>query len=533
MDGPLSRKSLETKIVLTLGLVLTAFLGFTAIFDLWYASEGAHGILLKQVEVLANTVQKSLIKDMSSGRGADVQQILETVGTEKGILAVRIFDQDGKILKSADRTEVGQPVSAEVLEGFLSTKRDFVSEEDGYAVLHIVQPIANAPQCYGCHDRSKEINGVLSLDYSLEDTQGYIATHGKWLAAVFLTTVLLAGAVIYVMLKRMVSDPIGSLTSAMSEAEGGNLGVSIPVSSEDEIGRLQDGFNRMLARIRKLLDENLSQQKEIARQEKELEFKQALEDKNSALEAANTEAVEKNRYYMEMLSFISHELKSPLVVLKGYTGMLASGDLGELGRHQMDAVAAMDRNVDALNEMIANYMNLSRLENGSLVPVKRRVDLVEDVVRPVMFEYSGELEKVAMSLRTQCEDPSVTLMADPGLMKSVVGNLVSNAIKYGMPGSDIVVEVSGADDTLRLSVYNEGKGIAKDQLERVFERFTRLGTDETTHHRGSGLGLYLVRLIVEMHGGSVAAESEEGSWARITCTLPAGGKEETDNARVD
>lgn len=520
-----AKSSLEAKIIITLGLVLASLLGLAVFIELWYDTQVTRNVLFKQVDLLANTVQKSLIKDMSSGRSSDVQQILEAVGTEKGIIAVRIFDEDGRVLKSDHRQDVGQPVSPLVLEKYRAGDRNFISEVDGETIMHVVQPIANAPQCHLCHDSAREINGVLALDFSLATAQEQIERHNKRMVLVYGFVVLLAGGMLHLMLKRMVSDPILGLKSAMAEAETGNLDVTIEVNSADEIGSLQNSFNSMISRVKGLVSENLAQQSELVKNEKELELKQALEEQNSALEAANTEVNDKNRYYMEMLSFISHELKSPLVVLKGYAGMLASGDLGGLNAQQVDAVAAMERGVDSLNDMIGNYMDLSRLERGDLSPNVRRMEIVGEVVRPVMYELAPALEKESMSIRVDCPDTGITVDADPGLMKSVVYNIVSNAVKYGKPGGDVLVTVMRDGLSVDLSVYNDGMGIPEADLGRVFDRFTRLeGAGRA--RKGSGLGLYLVKLIVEMHGGRVKAESEAGKWARITVTLPSEHPEE-------
>ncbi len=166
----------------------------------------------------------------------------------------------------------------------------------------------------------------------------------------------------------------------MGEAENGNLDITIPVGSEDEIGSLQQSFNSMLQRIKELNRENLAQQEDIIRKEQELKLQQAMGEKNRALEAANREILEKNRYYLEMLSFISHELKNPLVVLKGYSSLLLKEDLGELKKAQRDAILSMEKNVDSISEMIANYLGLSRIERGELLPDKTESDLVTDII---------------------------------------------------------------------------------------------------------------------------------------------------------
>jgi signal transduction histidine kinase len=513
--------SLETKIILSLGVVLSTLLAVYAYTDMSYEKSMTYRMVYRQLESLTNTIQKSLIKDMRSGRGTDVQEILELVGTEPGIDAIRIFDDTGKILKSGRREEVGHEAAPYLREMYRQGKRDSVTYESGKPVIHIVHPIANAPLCNGCHGRKKEIIGVLVLDYSLDDMDSFLSAHKKRLTFALGLTVILVGVLIFLMLKSMVSDPIVRLQAAMAEAEKGNLDISIDVGSGDEIGSLQHNFNRMLSRIKGLNEENLAQQKAIIQKEQELKVSDELARKNAEIAHASKEAVEKNRYYMEMLSFISHELKSPLVVLKGYTSLLVNGDLDELKESQLEAVQAMDRSVDALNEMISNYMDLSRLERGELAPHKRRFSIVDELVRPLMYEYAETLNKSSMSMRIDCTDEEIAMVGDPSLLKSVLGNLVSNAVKYGKPGTDIIVEAGHVNGDVRLAVFNEGEGIPARDLDKVFGRFSRLDNDVTRSRKGTGLGLYLVKVIVELHGGEVVAESKEGSWARIVCTLPS------------
>ena len=517
------KKSLELKIIAALALILALFMTLSSVMETWLDTRGTYRIVYQQLDTLANTIQKSLIKDMRTGQSSGVQQILEMVGTEKGILGVRIFDEQGMILKSFNRGEIGKAVDPGVLKHFKHADRDFLAEKDGQRIMHILHPIANSPSCFGCHGREREINGILSIEFSLDPTQEYIYDHNKKTLILQFLTIFLVGLLVYVLMKRHISGPIMKMKAAMNEAENGNLDIAIPVGSEDEIGSLQQSFNSMLHRIKELNRENLAQHEDIIRKEQELKLQEALGEQNRALEAANREILEKNRYYLEMLSFISHELKNPLVVLKGYSSLLLKEDLGELKKAQRDAILSMEKNVDSISEMIANYLGLSRIERGELVPEKTETDLVADIIVPVVNDFEDAADRALMTLSVNAPAAPVGIYADRALMRSVLGNLISNAVKYGRPESEVLVEAERSGGSIIVSVFNEGEGIRHDDLERIFERFTRLENDTTLNRKGTGLGLCIVKEIVERHGGRVWAESEPSSWVRFVFTLPVEG----------
>jgi len=521
---------LRVKIAAMVVVALAGLLALAGSLDLMLEKEGDYDIIYSQLRVLANSITKSLMHDMIEGDSAGIQKILESVATEPGIEAINIFAADGTVLRSSSRDRVGFKIDPEIMSNYREGKLRYI-DEDTYGnpgVYRVIRPINNAPACYGCHDKTKEVVGVITLDYSLEGIQESIEKHRSRLTLSYLFAVLLGGTVIFAMLDRRVIRPIRKIRDAMDQAESGNMEVEVKENRRDELGTLAGGFNKMLSRIRELNEETFAQQRSQLLQEQGRKVRQALESQNKALEALNRDAAEKNRRYMEMLGFISEDMKSPLTLLRGYVDMLLGGELGGISEEQRDAVASMDRNLAQLQSMLANYTSLSNMEKGLVTPRKRGADLLSDVVKPTMVEFSGLLERSNMGLKVAADEDSVVFWMDPALMSSALGNLVSNAIRYGRPGSDIEIGVRMGDGEVEMSVYNEGRGIPASQLERIFDRFTRVeyGPEEGRGVRSAGLGLYIVSRIVAIHGGTVFAESSEGNWFKVTCRLPMGGVEE-------
>jgi signal transduction histidine kinase len=148
---------------------------------------------------------------------------------------------------------------------------------------------------------------------------------------------------------------------------------------------------------------------------------------------------------------------------------------------------------------------------------------VADIITPVVNDFEEMADRAFMTLNVKAPASPLTIYADRALIRSVLGNLISNAVKYGRPESEVQVEAERSGDSIIVSVFNEGEGIRQEDLKRIFERFTRLNNETTLSRKGTGLGLCIVKEIIEQHRGRVWAESEAGSWVRFVFTMPVKG----------
>jgi two-component system NtrC family sensor kinase len=304
----------------------------------------------------------------------------------------------------------------------------------------------------------------------------------------------------YTDLRKDVTRPIDNLMKATEGIAGGDFSHEVPVESRDEVGHLAASFNRMVRTLRATMEE---------------------------LYVVNSKLQNLNRHYLEMVSFITHELNQPMGVLKGYLVMLHDESLGPLTTSkQRQAVGTMLRNVNALINMIQKYLQLGRIESGRMEVNKARIPIFEEGLAPVLEDERQQLEARRMKVVLENEEAfrRVKEEADPVLLRIVFSNLIGNAIKYGREGGTIWAGFREEPTDLLFYIKNEGRGIPADKLNVVFEKFARLEGELEHRRSGTGLGLFNAKQIIEKHGGRIWAESEEGKWAQFLFTLPKGVK---------
>jgi signal transduction histidine kinase len=240
-------------------------------------------------------------------------------------------------------------------------------------------------------------------------------------------------------------------------------------------------------------------------------------------------AIERNK--TQFLNLASHELRGPLTVVRGYVSMLQDGLLGTLNERGRKAVPVISTKVLEMNVLIEQMIEAARLEDGALMLRPEANDL-RDLVKAAVNSATPALDGLH-KVRVKCPDRPVHVRVDGERVKTIVSNLVSNAIKYSPEGGSVEIDVVNRGGIARVSVKDQGLGIAKDDLPILFTRFGRVSTPETDHLPGTGLGLYLGRQLARLHGGEITVDSEPGQGSTFTLHLPVSAESSPAPKRDD
>ncbi|AKF09375.1 PAS domain S-box protein [Sandaracinus amylolyticus] len=256
------------------------------------------------------------------------------------------------------------------------------------------------------------------------------------------------------------------------------------------------------------------------------ERKRAEEDRARLLESerrAREDAERASRMRDEFLATISHELRTPLNAILGWAHLLRSGpdDRARLER----GLDVITRNAQLQATLIADLLDMSRIIAGKLALEVHPLD-PSAAVSAALESVRAAASAKEITLRTVVDSPVPRVRGDATRLQQVIWNLLSNAIKFTPRGGRVEVSIARRDDEVEIAVADSGQGIDPEFLPHVFERFRQADQTTTRRHGGLGLGLAIVQQIVQMHGGTVRAESEGvGKGARFAITLPATARE--------
>ncbi len=227
-----------------------------------------------------------------------------------------------------------------------------------------------------------------------------------------------------------------------------------------------------------------------------------------------------NNAYMEMLSFVTHELKSPVASMVMTGESLLDGVYGQLNSDQTQRIERMVFKGQYLLTLIRDYLNLARLETGKLECTPTMgVDFINRVIEPATEMVQPWLDGKEMTLEKQLSGEG-SVDCDPDLMTIAMTNLLGNAAKYGRKGGKIRLAVNRGPARVDVSVWNEGQGFKDEDRRKLFHKFSRLDDPELKKAKGTGVGLYTVWRIVNQHGGRIEAHSRYGEWAEFNFWIP-------------
>jgi two-component system NtrC family sensor kinase len=400
-------------------------------------------------------------------------------------ISTNVMDSQGR---RAVGTRVSKQVADQVLtEGLSWTGRAFVVDT---WYLSQYDPI---------RDPDGDIIGMLYvgeleqkyLDIRTRAVAQFLAVTFAGMAVAFLT---------FFFLVRSVVHPIHQLSEATRHLSNGDLAHRVrEVAGKDEVSDLTASFNHMAKRLER-------QRQEIERRQEELE--RVSEELNIT-----------NQNYIDMLGFVTHELKNPLASATMSLYTVKDGYLGELNPAQEKSLNAVARSLHYFHDMVKNYLDLSRLEKGELEVKKRAVPIYPQVIVPVLDGLDQELHEYKMVVENRIPE-DLTLNVDGDLLKIVYDNLISNAIKYGRECGAIVIDIQNSEDQVTMSVLNDSAGISPEKIPLLFGKFSRLDDPEYAGKKGTGLGLFICKEIIEKHGGEIWADSQMGEWVKFSFTLP-------------
>jgi len=298
-----------------------------------------------------------------------------------------------------------------------------------------------------------------------------------------------------------------STSTALLVREGVRSSLTCPLRVEDRLvgvmfrsSRRPGSYSEREVRLHMAVAERLSQAVEKAY-------------RIGQLEAAN-------QAYLEMLGFVSHELKSPLAAIVMDAQVLTGGYLGVLDPPQRERIERMAFRAEALLALIGDYLDLARIEGRELEPAFQDVDFIAQVVQPSLEAVKGQAEAKSVTIVTKVPENPLYVKCDPALMGIVMANLLDNAVKYGDEQGEIRLAVEPFKGVVRVSVWNTGPGFPREMRSRLFRKFSRLPVPELQKRKGSGVGLYTAWRIIQEHKGKLRANSEQGKWAEFAFEIP-------------
>lgn len=253
----------------------------------------------------------------------------------------------------------------------------------------------------------------------------------------------------------------------------------------------------------------------------------ALIESDARLRSKNDEIARMNNRRIEFVSIAAHELRTPLTSIVGYLDLMAEGRFGKLSPAIERPIASVRRNAHRLRRLVDEMLDVSRIDAGKVILRRGPCSLCE-IVRDVISELSPLAETQHHTLKTHLEgDPTINVDRDK--THQVVSNLIANAIRYTPEGGTIRITVDDppeekyAGSWARLRVRDDGIGIPESQLDRIFEPFSAAHSPKYHTSFGpdaAGLGLYIARGLVDLHGGFIAVDSEVGKYTEFTVLFP-------------
>jgi signal transduction histidine kinase len=429
-----------------------------------------------------------------------LNELAGRVGLPTGSM-LTVTDRHGTILsRYPDQAKwVGKPMPESlVLKAIAAQQGNGTSEarsEDGILRLFSFAPFGGAPQ---------RANAYVSVGIP---TAVAFAGANRILARNLVALGLVAGlalAAAWVGGNLFVVRQIQALVGATKRVAAGELGVRTGLpQGQGELSQLAGAFDQMAESLERAHERRL--------------LEEELRRKNYQLEQQNRAIQEANRLKTEFVSMVSHELRTPLTSIQGYADLVLEDE--QIAGEERESLTIVKKNADRLVGLINDLLDLSRMEAGKIDLQRTNLDLA-CVIREVAGSLRPLIEAKQQRLRLDLGEALPDVWADADRVAQILTNLISNAHKYTLEDGSITVTARRDDGFVRVDVSDTGIGLSPEDQAQLFTKFFR-AHDRSPQMGGTGLGLVITRLLVELHGGRITVSSAPGEGSTFTFSLPA------------
>ncbi|KPK42303.1 MAG: hypothetical protein AMJ65_07835 [Phycisphaerae bacterium SG8_4] len=425
----------------------------------------------------ATLVGNLLHEYLAEGRDEEIQREARRLADELN-LRITVVDGAGGVLGDSEKdpsqmenhSERPEIVEA-VQNGFGQSIR--LSDTLGYNMKYVAVRVG----------RDDDMLGVVRFALPLSQVQLQIRTIYRVVLVAAIAAVAIALTVAY-LVSRSITLPIRQMKETAEQIAKGNFTPRVRISSRDELGELADSLNAMAD-----------------------ELQQKIEDLRRM-----------DQVRTDFVANVSHELKTPLTLIKGYTETLQ----GEVLCDKIKAakfVSIIREHSDRLGHIVDDLLSLSELESSKDYIDRSQFDL-KKLIDDISLGFGHALASKKLELTVSSQGDDLSIRADRNKIEQVLVNLIDNAIKYTGESGQIELSAVERDGEIHIAVRDDGIGIAKEHLDRIFERFYRTDKARSRELGGTGLGLSIAKHIVLAHKGKITIESELGKGTTVFVTLP-------------
>jgi signal transduction histidine kinase len=523
-------RSLTIKFMAAITLIVGMVLVVALWWDVHYQQSQADKELLVKADLVALEIKATrsfLAKSHDTVHGSDITMEPDEMG--KGVDAL-FADLSGSQIKQTrlvvrDGNNKPDDFERQALLAFAEDpdRKELFGRStasDGTPVFRYITSLRADQSCLQCHGEPKgtldktghiregmkegDLAGAISVTLPMADTLTAARSETVRLALSVLLVAILSLALIWFLVLKQVSSPLKQLANVAESIGGGHIQLDpdslAPLYKNKETEVVATAFSAMAER----LEESYSS------------LERKVRERTAQLQEANVELERASRHKSEFLTMVSHEFRTPLTSIMTFTELLLDSAAGELNQEQHEYLTDVLESSQKLLHMINDLLDLSRLDAGKIKLFREAID-IRELVRDAEKTVRPLVERQGLTLSNTIAYGLPLVDADPLRVIQVVLNLLGNAIKFTPAGGTVTLSARPTDGFMEIAVSDTGVGIAPEDAERVFEKFTQSGQ---TRPEGSGLGLPLAKSLVELHGGRMWLESRKGQGSTFYFTLP-------------